>query len=103
MHANEMHQHSSCSFVGLHGCGTTVRWYMGIEAGTDYGKLSNQHALIGMTVPTLITMYHRTVVPDHNLGKMHEHYLVPASFSELLLPSTAQNTSPRLVRYASHI
>jgi len=29
--------------------------------------------------------------------------LVPASFSELLLPSTAQNTSSRLVRYASHI
>jgi len=35
-----------------------------IEAGTDYGKLSNQHALIGMTVPTLITIYHRTDVPQ---------------------------------------
>ena len=37
---------------------------------------------------------------DHNLGKMHEHYLVPASFSELLLPSTAQNTAFRLERNA---
>ena len=27
-----------------------------IEAGPEYGKLSNQHALIGATVPTLITV-----------------------------------------------
>ena len=34
-----------------------------IEAGNEYGKLSNQHALIGMSVPTLITTFHRTAEP----------------------------------------
>ena len=38
---------------------------------------------------------------DHNLGKMHEHYLVPASFSELLLPHCCGRTQNQATNLAA--
>lgn len=32
-----------------------------LESGVCYGKLANQHGMIGTLVPVLITMFHSTV------------------------------------------